>query len=247
VLTAIRDTRRNDRRCGLRPRSLTAAALLAASLLTLACGPAVAGAQRYEPLSDSMRTALAAALVDRSPPEARYTSLHEKADWLAVMAERLPARHKPSQRERVEFLQMVRYEAQRAGLDPQLVLGLIQVESNFRRHAISSAGARGYMQVMPFWTGVIGDRDPSGLFDPRTNLRYGCVILRHYLDIERGDLFRALGRYNGSLGRPEYPNAVLAAWKRWSYDGGQPRLQQVAGSAASGAVVTGGPATLAIR
>jgi soluble lytic murein transglycosylase-like protein len=121
---------------------------------------------------------------------------------------------------------MVRYEAQRAGLDPHMVLGLIQVESNFRRHAISSAGARGYMQVMPFWTSVIGDGDPSALFDARTNLRYGCVILRHYIDIERGDLFRALGRYNGSLGRPEYPNAVLAAWKRWSYDN-TPVIQQV--------------------
>ena len=109
----------------------------------------------------------------------------------------------------------MRYEAQRAGLDPNLVLGLIEVESYFRRYAISSAGARGYMQVMPFWTQVIGDGDPAKLFDMRTNLRYGCTILRHYLDIERGDLYRALGRYNGSLGRPEYPNAVLRAWRKW--------------------------------
>ena len=113
------------------------------------------------------------------------------------------------------FLDTVRYEAQRAGLDPHLVLGLIEVESGFRRYAISSAGARGYMQVMPFWTSVIGDRDPSALFDMRANLRYGCTILRHYLDIERGNLFRALGRYNGSLGRAEYPNMVLRAWQRW--------------------------------
>jgi soluble lytic murein transglycosylase-like protein len=132
------------------------------------------------------------------------------------MATRLPVRHQPTAFERMEFLQMVRYEAQRAGLDPQLVLALIQVESGFRRHAISSAGARGYMQVMPFWTELIGDGDPARLFDARTNLRYGCVILRHYLDRENGDLFRALGRYNGSLGRPEYPNAVMAAWKRWT-------------------------------
>ena len=100
-----------------------------------------------------------------------------------------------------------------------MVLGLIQVESNFRRYAISSAGARGYMQVMPFWVDLIGDGDASALFDARTNLRYGCTILRHYIDRENGNLFRALGRYNGSLGRAKYPNKVLKAWRRWEYDG----------------------------
>jgi soluble lytic murein transglycosylase-like protein len=209
-------------------RALAAAFALACGL---SAGGAQAGAQRYEPLSDSVRSALAAALVDRSAPEPRYASTMEKVDWLAEMSARLPVRHKPTHRERVEFLQMVRYEAQRAGLEPELVLGLIQVESGFRRHAISSAGARGYMQVMPFWTSLIGDGDPSGLFDSRANLRYGCTILRHYLDIERGDLYRALGRYNGSLGRPEYPNAVLAAWRRWSFDGSA-RMQRVAASMA---------------
>jgi len=179
--------------------------------------PAEAGNQRLEPLSAAVRTALAAAVLDRSPPKPRYASTFEESDWIAEMSSRLPARHKPTAFERTEFLQMVRYEAQRAGLDPHLVLGLIQVESGFRRHAISSAGARGYMQVMPFWTELIGDSDSSRLFDARTNLRYGCVILRHYIDRENGDLFRALGRYNGSLGRPEYPRAVLAAWKRWTY------------------------------
>jgi len=208
-------------------RWLCVALGLAAAAAVLPATPAFAGRQRYEPLSDAVRAALAAALVDRSPPEPHWTSSLEKVDWLSEMSARLPRRHKPTWRERVEFLQMVRYEAQRAGLDPQLVLGLIQVESGFRRHAISSAGARGYMQVMPFWTQLIGDGDPSRLFDARTNLRYGCVILRHYLDIERGNLFRALGRYNGSLGRAEYPNAVLAAWRRWSYEGGEPRVQPV--------------------
>ncbi len=178
--------------------------------------PAHAGAQQYEPLSASVRTALAAAVSgDDEPPRPQFVSLDEKLDWLTAMSSRLPRRWKPDFQQRIEFLNTVRYEAQRAGLDPQLVLGLIEVESYFRRYAISQAGARGYMQVMPFWTGVIGDGDPSKLFDMRTNLRYGCTILRHYLDIERGDLFRALGRYNGSLGRPEYPNAVLRAWKRW--------------------------------
>jgi soluble lytic murein transglycosylase-like protein len=215
-------------------RRRACAAVAAFAFGLVAAGGAHAGAQQYEPLSASVRSALAAALLDRSPPEPRYASTTEKVDWLADMADRLPARHKPTHRERVEFLQMVRYEAQRAGLDPQLVLGLIQVESGFRRHAISVAGARGYMQVMPFWTGLIGDGDPSGLFDTRSNLRYGCTILRHYLDIERGDLYRALGRYNGSLGRPEYPNAVLAAWRRWAYEP-QPRIQQV--SAPPGAPV----------
>jgi soluble lytic murein transglycosylase-like protein len=117
----------------------------------------------------------------------------------------------------MDLLRSVHYEAKRAGLDPQLVLGLMQVESSFRKYAVSSAGARGYMQVMPFWVKLIGRQDDS-LFDLRTNLRYGCTILRHYLDIEKGDLYRALGRYNGSLGKPEYPNMVRAAWQnQWSY------------------------------
>lgn len=118
---------------------------------------------------------------------------------------------------REEFLLTVHYEARRAGLDPQLVLGLIQVESAFRKYAVSSAGARGYMQVMPFWAKLIGTTEHN-LFNLRTNLRYGCAILRYYVDIEGGNLFRALGRYNGSLGKPEYPNMVLRAWDgNWRY------------------------------
>ncbi|MEZ5739976.1 MAG: lytic transglycosylase domain-containing protein [Burkholderiaceae bacterium] len=140
-----------------------------------------------------------------------------KVDWLSQMADRLPRKWMPSHEQRIEFLLTLRYEAQRAGLDPHLVLGLIQVESYFRRYAVSSAGARGYMQVMPFWVELIGDGDPARLFEMHTNLRFGCTILRHYLDIERGNLFRALGRYNGSLGRAKYPDKVLAAWNRWKY------------------------------
>jgi soluble lytic murein transglycosylase-like protein len=116
---------------------------------------------------------------------------------------------------RREFLQTVWYESQRAGLDPSLVLGLIQVESGFRKFAISSAGARGFMQVMPFWTRVLADGDAGVLFQAQTNLRFGCVILRHYLNVENGDLFLALGRYNGRRGQAPYPNAVLAAQKGW--------------------------------
>ena len=193
---------------------------LASFVFALFPALAFGGAQQYEPLSDSVRTALSAAVAaDRTPPEPKFTSAVEKANWLATMSERLPRRHKPDYRTRVEFLKTMHYEATRAGLDPQLVLGLITVESGFKKYAVSSAGARGYMQVMPFWTKLIADGDPKKLFDVRTNLRMGCVILRHYLDLESGDMFMALGRYNGSRGRPEYPNAVTAAWKnRWSWD-----------------------------
>jgi soluble lytic murein transglycosylase-like protein len=178
------------------------------------------GAQIYEPMADAVRAALAARIADSAPPQRRIADISERIefiDWLNEMSGRL-LRQKADYRERIEFLRTLDYEAIRAGLDRQLVLGLIQVESNFRKYAVSSAGARGYMQVMPFWTNLIGDSDPRALFDMRTNLRYGCVILRHYLDIEKGDLFLALGRYNGSRGQAAYPNAVLAAWQgRWSY------------------------------
>lgn len=205
----------------LRPHSpfarLAAAGTLALAL-ALTPGAASAGKQQYEPLTDAVRTALAAAVRDDGPREARFDSVIERVDWLSSMSAHLPRRWKPDHQQRVEFLDAVRYEAQRAGLDPHLVLGLIEVESAFRRYAISHAGARGYMQVMPFWTGVIGDGDPARLFDMRANLRYGCTILRHYVDIEKGDLFRALGRYNGSLGKPDYPNLVRAAWENeWAY------------------------------
>jgi soluble lytic murein transglycosylase-like protein len=191
--------------------------------------PAQAGQQQYEPLAASVRSALSAAINDRSPPEPAFASMNERVDWLANMSELLPRRWKPELQQRVEFLKTVRYEAVRAGLDPQLVLGLIEVESYFRRYAVSHAGARGYMQVMPFWAGLIGDGDATKLFDARTNLRFGCLILRHYLDLEKGDMFRALGRYNGSLGRAEYPNAVFSAARKWQF---RPRDQPV-GVAAS--------------
>jgi soluble lytic murein transglycosylase-like protein len=181
---------------------------------------AYAGAQVYEPLADSVRGALAARIADTRPPLRRFDTHEERmafVDWLEAMSKRLRSR-KADELTRLDFLRTLDYEATRAGLDRQLVLGLIQVESAFRKYAISPAGARGYMQVMPFWTRIIGDGDARRLFDMRTNLRYGCVILRHYLDLEAGSLFLALGRYNGSRGRREYPDAVLAAWKAdWSY------------------------------
>jgi soluble lytic murein transglycosylase-like protein len=193
------------------------------SLLIGWVGAAWAGAQKYEPLAASVQAALHAAVADRAAPEPRFDSIEDRIGWLTEMSRRLE-RRMPDLQARLEFLKTVRYEAQRAGLDPQLVLGLIQVESGFKKYAVSSAGARGYMQVMPFWVKLIGNPD-SNLFHLRTNLRFGCTILRHYLDIEKGDLFRALGRYNGSLGRPEYPNLVRATWERhwgWEPRGMQP-------------------------
>ena len=189
---------------------------LIAILLFLSVSGAFAGAQIYEPLSASVQAALHKAVSDARPPSSSFNNPMDAVEWLAEMSPRLEKRIH-NREYRLDLLRSIHYEATRAGLDPQLVLGLMQVESAFRKYAVSSAGARGYMQVMPFWVKLIGRPDDS-LFDLRTNLRYGCTILRHYLDIEKGDLFRALGRYNGSLGKPEYPNIVRAAWQnQWSY------------------------------
>jgi len=198
----------------IRRRAL--ALLLAPLLAPLA---ARAGNQAEEKLADSARASLQAAIADRGVPVLLFKGGSQDAHkWLSEMSKRLEQRM-PDRKARTEFLKTVQYESVRAGLDPQMVLGLIQVESGFRKYAVSSAGARGYMQVMPFWIRLIGEPHHN-LFHLRTNLRYGCVILRHYLDRESGDYYRALGRYNGSLGRPEYPNAVHAHWQgRWGFDG----------------------------
>jgi len=187
-------------------------------LTAIACAQAaVAGAQIYEPLAASVRTGLQASIADAPAPHHAFSNSMDAVNWLTDMALRLEKRV-PHLRTRLDLLRTVHYEAARAGLDPQLVLAVVHVESNFRKFAVSSAGARGYMQVMPFWVGLIG-RKGDDLFKLRTNLRYGCVILRHYLDLERGDLSRALARYNGSLGKPEYPNMVLRAMRAsWRYN-----------------------------
>lgn len=180
-----------------------------------------AGGQVEEPLADSVRTALSSAIANSAPPVPEFTNTEKRLAylrWLGAMSERLKKR-KPDFQTRIEFLQTVWYESRRAGLDTTMVLGLIQVESAFRKFAISRVGARGYMQIMPFWSRLIGDGDPGRLFHMQTNIRFGCVILRHYLDRERGDTFMALGRYNGSRGRAEYPNAVYAAAKNWTPPG----------------------------
>jgi soluble lytic murein transglycosylase-like protein len=185
----------------------------------LGCGTAVAGNQKEEELADSVRVALAHAIGDARPPRPEFRNINDRIKylrWVGEMSERLKKRL-PDWQVRKEFLETAWYEAKRAGLEPALVLGLIQVESAFRKYAVSPVGAHGYMQVMPFWTRVIGDGDRKKLFNMQTNLRYGCSILRMYIDMEQGNLYLALGRYNGSRGQPEYPNAVLAAWKQWEF------------------------------
>jgi len=184
---------------------------LLAGLLPMLAAVAAAGEQKYEPLSASVRASLHRSVADQASPRHAFFAREEGAAWLLAMSMRLE-RQIADAKERENFLTTVHYEATRAGLDPQMVLGVIYVESRFRKYAVSRAGARGYMQVMPFWVTLIGD-EKQNLFNLRTNLRYGCTILRHYLDIERGDLYRALGRYNGSLGKSSYPNAVLRAWR----------------------------------
>jgi soluble lytic murein transglycosylase-like protein len=203
--------------------------LFAVSALQFA-GEARAGAQIYEPLAESVQAGLHAAIADQPAPQHGFSNSIEAVNWLTEMSHRLERRI-PSFRTRLDFLRTVHYEATLAGLDPQLVLALIQVESNFRKYAVSRSGARGYMQVMPFWVALVGKKGDN-LFSLRTNLRYGCVILKHYLEIERGDLARALARYNGSIGRREYPNAVFAAWRgNWRYDG---KIATGAGSGSAG-------------
>ncbi len=196
--------------------TLARRALIAAPL-ALALPRAQAGAQVEEPLADAVRTALAAAVSDAAPPKPRFNQVEDRLAylrWLGVASERLKKR-KAEHHVRIEFLETAWYESKRAGLETALILGLVQVESGFRKYAISSAGARGYMQVMPFWARLIGDGDARRLFHLQTNLRFGCVILRHYLALEKGDLFMALGRYNGSRGRAEYPNLVFGARRQW--------------------------------
>lgn len=180
-------------------------------------GDIQAGAQIYEPMAASVRAGLAASVADDPAPRHGFSDATEAVAWLTEMSSRLD-RRLPDYRTRLGFLRSVHYESTRAGLDSQIVLAVIQVESNFRKYAVSSAGARGFMQVMPFWVGLIGRRGDN-LFDLRTNLRFGCAILKHYLDLEKGDLTRALARYNGSLGKPDYPNLVYRAMRlTWKYE-----------------------------
>jgi soluble lytic murein transglycosylase-like protein len=198
---------------------ILAVAAVLASIVPLS---AQAGAQRHEPLSASVQARLQRNVADAGITRSAFDDEAGARAWIAALSPRLASRL-PDAEGREEFLLAAHYEALRAGLDPLLVLGLIQVESNFRKYAVSRAGARGFMQVMPFWVQSIGTPDHN-LFHLRTSLRYGCTILRHYLDLERGDIARALARYNGSLGRrTDYPDSVMAAWHRLAAAMRQPR------------------------
>ncbi|MCV2369968.1 transglycosylase SLT domain-containing protein [Roseateles oligotrophus] len=209
----------------MKPLALQRRSLLGGAALALAGAGlprlSLAGMQAEEPLADAVRSALTAAVAYSAPPKPRFDNVEARLAylrWLGATSEKLKSR-KSEVQTRIEFLESVWYEAKRAGLDPSLMLGLVQVESGFRKYAISSAGARGYTQVMPFWANLIGDGQASRLFHMQTNLRFGCVILRHYLDREKGDMYLALGRYNGSRGKPEYPNLVFGARKQWLLQG----------------------------
>ena len=207
---AARDYNQKMSRLGL--------AILGAALWA---GAASAGEQQYEELSDSTRSILHELVSDYPPARLYFPDKKSAGRWFAEMSARLAraaADDSILQNDvlRRDFLLAVHYEARRAGLDPQLLLAIAHVESAFRKYAISSAGARGYMQVMPFWVDLIG-REDHNLFLLRINLRYGATILRHYLDRENGDYFRALARYNGSLGSARYPNQVLQKWRYWAW------------------------------
>lgn len=173
--------------------------------------------QMYEPMADHVKLALATALRDAGAVNPIFDSAEHRIDWLAEMSGRLQ-RKVPDFNERYNLIKLVRYEAQRAGLDPQLVFSVIEVESGFQSEAQSPVGAIGLMQIMPFWTKVLSTGQVNQLYDPRINIRYGCLILRHYMEIEKGNLFRALGRYNGSLGKNTYPDKIMERYYgRWAY------------------------------
>lgn len=186
--------------------------------------PEPAPSAAVEPLTASVNAAMHAATVNKAAPDPKFASPKEKTAWLGAMSRRLEA-NIPDQSTRLDFLKTAYYEARRAGLDPQMVLALIDKVSGFRKYEVSSNGAQGYMQIAPSWVKLIG-RKETNLFHLRTNLRYGCTILRHYLDIENGDLFRALIRYQYDMngndfvevapGDADFPNSIRVLWQnKW--------------------------------
>ena len=199
------------------------------TLLAMQVAVSWAGQQREEHLADSVRTAMGTAVTGLTPPQPFLATPADKqvyAQWLQRNLQTLNARLRQihgnvglpelaTPELQTMFLQTVWYESSRAALDPSLVLGLMEVESGFRKYAVSGAGAMGVMQVMPFWPRLLTQGDATALFQWQANMRFGCVILRHYLKIENGDVFMALGRYNGVRGQRAYPNAVMAAQQRW--------------------------------
>jgi soluble lytic murein transglycosylase-like protein len=171
---------------------------------------AAAGAQAADSPDPALRERLREAINDSSSFPDRF----DAEVWLTDMALRL-GEQVAEPEERVFILKNVHWEATRAGLPPEMVLAVIDIESAFNAYAVSVAGAQGLMQVMPFWLDEIG-HPGDRLVDIKTNLRLGCTILKFYYDMEQGDWWRALGRYNGSLGRREYPEKVLGRLSaRW--------------------------------
>lgn len=188
------------------------AAILTVSLLT-AAPLAVPQASTTEPPDQELRAALSRAILDADSFEDRF----DAEVWLVDMSRRL-APYVPDHHTRLELLKYIHKQARHHKLSPELVLAVIHVESRFDQWAISRAGAQGYMQIMPFWLKELGTPNRS-LFDMKLNVRMGCTILRYYLNKERGDLTRALARYNGSLGSSRYPDLIFQAlrnhWRAW--------------------------------
>ena len=196
---------------------------LLAAMACAACSPAAVASVRLAletDLIDSVRACLSAQIEGEAPPKPAFDSPAAQTayeNWHGFCSARLRDRL-PEDDVRTEFLETVWYESRRAGLETSLVMGLIHVESGFRRYAISPVGARGYMQIMPFWAQLLGADDPSKLFHVQTNLRFGCSILRHYLDREQGRLSLALGRYNGQREGVTYPSLVMGRRTQWATD-----------------------------
>ena len=178
------------------------------ALASLLCGPAGIAAQSTD-IDDELRQLLMHAVASSDS----FTDKYDAQAWLMLQSGKL-ARFVKDPEKRLTILKAVHSEAKRAGLQPELVLAVIEIESAFDRYAVSRVGAQGMMQVMPFWKHEIG-RPEDNLIDMMTNLRYGCTILKHYINREQGHWADALARYNGSYGKYWYPEKVLDAWQRW--------------------------------
>lgn len=183
---------------------------LALLLLTFS---GLAGAQVMPQAPDPKLRELLSRSVNQS--DSSYGDRFDAQVWLLDMSNRLK-KYLPDPQKRLNLLRLVHHEALRAGIKPELVLAVIHTESRFNRFAVSPVGAQGMMQVMPFWKKELG-RSKDNLTDIATNLRYGCTILAYYLRLEKGDLTRALGRYNGSLGQLAYPSLVIGTWRKQWY------------------------------
>jgi soluble lytic murein transglycosylase-like protein len=201
--------------CKNRSRAINAKRKLLSAVLTIALsGAAVEVRAGGLPANEQERTELRLFLKTAIDKSDSFADRFDAEVWLLDMSTRLtPFMHDPE--ERLDLLRTIHREAKRAQLKPDLVLALIQVESKFDRYAVSRAGAQGLMQVMPFWKNEIGHPEDN-LTDVSTNLRYGCQILKYYMQKESGSWMNALARYNGSYGKLWYPARVMDAWRdRW--------------------------------